>query len=329
MVLYEQGAPGAGRLRREERSLPTPAAGEVLLEVLACGVCHTDLHIVQGDLPLRRQPLIPGHQIVGRVVDCGAGVSPELAGQRVGVPWLSAGCGRCARCAAGRENLCDRATFTGWDRDGGFAAAVAVPARSAHPLPAGYSDAEAAPLLCAGVIGYRSLRLAGVVKGDRLGLFGFGASAHLALQVARGLGADVLVFTRSAAHRQLALELGAVWAGGSDAEIDEPLDCAVTFAPVGSVVRDALRLVGPGGTVAINAIHLDEIPALDYQTHLYRERVLRSVTNLTHEDARQFLELAGRQHLRAVVESFPLAEANVVLARMAESKLEAAAALIP
>jgi propanol-preferring alcohol dehydrogenase len=329
MVLHQQAEPETGPLRLEDRPTPAPGRGEILLRVLSCGVCHTDLHIVRGDLPLRRRPVVPGHQIVGRVVALGEGVDAPDEGTRVGVPWLSTTCGECRQCRAGRENLCPSATFTGWDRDGGFAEAVVVPAGSAHRLPDVYDDIEAAPLLCAGVIGYRSLRLAGVVRGHRIGLFGFGASAHLALQMARRMGAEVLVFTRSEEHRQLARELGAVWAGSATDEIDEPLDCAVTFAPVGWVAREALRLVGPGGTVAINAIHLDEIPALDYERHLYQERVLRSVANLTHADAREFLALAGDRPVRSIAEAFPLESANDVLRRMATSGIEAAAVLVP
>lgn len=329
MVLHQQGEPDTAPLRCEERAIAAPGPGEVALEVLACGVCHTDLHIVRGDLPLHRCPVVPGHQIVGRVTACGEGVDTGLRGERVGIPWLSTTCGECRQCAAGRENLCERATFTGWDRDGGFAEAVVVPARSAHRLPDVYDDVDAAPLLCAGVIGYRALRLAGLQRGHRLGLFGFGASAHLSLQLARALGAEVLVFTRSQEHRRLARELGAVWAGSATDEIDEPLDCAVTFAPAGWVAREALRLVGPGGTVAINAIHLDAVPELDYQRHLYGERSLRSVTNLTHEDAEAFLALAGKHRLCSVAEAFPLERANEVLERLAASRIEAAAVLVP
>lgn len=327
-VLEEQAPAEEGPLELRDVEEAEAGPGEVLLRVRACGVCHTDLHIVEGDLELRRRPTIPGHQIVGVVEAVGDGVDASLAGRRVGVPWLASSCGECKHCRAGRENLCDDASFTGWDRPGGFAECVAVPAAAAHPLPDAFGDAEAAPLLCAGIIGYRSLRLAGMQPGCRLGLFGFGASAHLAIQVARHRGCEVWVFTRSDHHRELARELGAAWVGGAEDDPPGRLDAAVTFAPAGWVAREALRLLDAGGTVAVNAIHLDEIPTLDYREHLYGERTLRSVTNLTHRDAREFLELAGEIPMQTRVEAFPLEQANAVLGRLKRSELEAAAVLV-
>lgn len=325
--LHRQAPVQEEPLELEEVARPRPAAGELLLRVRTCGMCHTDLHLVEGDLELHRQPVIPGHQIVGEVEEVGSGVDDGLRGERVGVPWLSSSCGECALCRDGRENLCPDALFTGWDIDGGFAEFAVVPAAAAHPLPGEFSDAEAAPLLCAGIIGYRSLRLSEVEPGDRLGLFGFGASAHLAIQVARHWDCRVLVFTRSDAHRRLAEELGAIWTGSARDDPPEALDAAVSFAPVGWVAVEALRMLRPAGTLAINAVHLDRVPEMDYREHLYGERTLRSVTNLTHGDAREFLALAGEIPVRTTVETFPPEAANEALRRMKNSELEAAAAV--
>jgi propanol-preferring alcohol dehydrogenase len=327
--LHNQAPIDDDPLRIEECPDPQPGAGQVRIEVKACGACHTDLHIVEGDLPPKKMPLIPGHQIVGVIESVGEGVSASRCGDRVGVPWISSSCGDCEQCRAGRENLCPRARFTGYDIDGGFAELAVVPEGSAHTLPDEIDDVSAAPLLCAGIIGYRSLRRAELQRGQRLGLFGFGASAHLAIQVARHWECEVSVFTRSEHHRQLARHLGAVWVGGAEDDPPEKLHAAVTFAPVGWVVREALRVTAPGGTVAVNAIHLDRIPELDYQEHLYEERTLRSVTNLTHRDAEEFLALAAEIPLRTTVEEFALADANRALAQMKHSKLEAAAVLLP
>jgi len=327
--LHNQAPIGDSPLRVERCAAPEPGPGELLLRVLACGACHTDLHIIEGDLPPHKLPLIPGHQIVGVVEAVGDGVDEDRVGARVGVPWMSSSCGACERCRSGRENLCERARFTGYDLDGGFAEMAVVPQRSAHLLPAEIGDLEAAPLLCAGIVGYRALRLAELDEGQRLGLFGFGASAHLAIQVAIHWGCEVFVFTRSEHHRELARRLGATWVGGTEDDPPAALHAAVTFAPVGSVVRDALRVTAPGGTVAVNAIHLRGAIELDYGRHLYNERTLRSVTNLTHRDAEEFLALAAEVPVRATVEEFPLADANRALQRMAASKLEAAAVLVP
>ena len=313
-------------LREIVRPRPQPGEGEVLIRVEACGVCHTDLHIVEGELPPHKSDLIPGHQVVGRVESQGKDVAAPAIGSRVGVAWLHRACGRCAYCLRGLENLCLEATFTGYDVDGGFAEYLVAPAAFVYPLPDAFSTLEAAPLMCAGIIGYRSLRIAQVREGDRVGLFGFGASAHLALQVARYWRCDVYVFTRSGEHRRLAEELGAAWTGGVGDRAPALIDAGVVFAPSGRVVVAALRHLRPGGTLAINAIHLDQIPAFDYPT-LYGERGLRSVTNSTRQDGREFLELAAAIPLRPRVERWGLSEVNDVLRRMKQGKVNGAAVL--
>ncbi|MFQ5742022.1 MAG: zinc-dependent alcohol dehydrogenase family protein [Acidobacteriota bacterium] len=314
-------------LQLEDRPVPAPGAGEVLIRVYACGVCHTDLHLVEGDLPLIKEPVVPGHQIVGRIEAAGEGVDAGRVGARVGVPWLSSSCGNCDLCHDGRENLCQQARFTGYHVDGGYAEYAVAPATAAHPLPEGFSDLEAAPLLCAGIIGYRSLRLAEVRPGSRLGLYGFGASAHLAIQVARHWGCEVYVFTRGRRHRQLAHRLGAAWVGDARDEPPARLDAAISFAPAGWIIPEALRALAPAGTLAVNAVHLDAVPSLDYRRHLYGERTLRSVTNLTHADAEEFLRLAGEIPVRTQVESLPLEAANEALLKLKASRIEAAAVL--
>ena len=303
----------------EPRELAEPVAGdgEVVVEVAACGVCRTDLQIVTGDIEMRKRPVIPGHQVVGRIAG---------SGERVGLAWLAGACGRCRFCTSGRENLCEEAEFRGWTVDGGYAEQVVARRDFAFALPDGLTDLDAAPLLCAGIIGYRSLRLCGVEPGGRVGLFGFGSSAHLAIQVARHWGCEVCVFSRSPAERDLATALGAAWVGGYDDPPPEPLDAAVTFAPAGSVVVSALRAVAPGGTVAINAIHLDRIPEFPYEL-LWRERVLRSVANFTRRDATEFLELAAAIPIRPETEVFPLDEAPAVLARLAAGRIRGSAVL--
>ena len=297
---------------------PDAGEGEVVIEVAACGVCRTDLQIVSGDIAMRKRPVIPGHQVVGRV----AGTD-----ERVGLAWLAGACGRCEQCLAGRENLCELADFRGWTVDGGYAERAVARRDYAFALPDRLSDVEAAPLLCAGIIGYRSLRLSGIRPGGRLGLFGFGSSAHLAIQVARHWGCEVAVFSRSPAEHRLAHELGAAWVGGYDDPPPEALDAAVTFAPAGSVVVSALKALAPGGTVAINAIHLDGIPAFDYDL-LWRERVLRSVANFTRADATEFLELAAEIPVRAQTQTFALAEAPQALARLAAGEVQGSAVLL-
>jgi propanol-preferring alcohol dehydrogenase len=305
---------------------PRPGPGDVRLRVHACGVCHTDLHIVEGDLPPHRPSVVPGHQIVGTVESIGPGVEGTLLGARVGVTWLGWADGECPACRRGDENLCAQAQFTGYDVDGGFAEFAVVRAAFVIPLPAQFDDARAAPLLCAGVIGYRALRVAGVEPGERIGLFGFGASAHLALQVARHWGCEIGVVTRGAGHRTLAEGLGACWTGEPGARPPAPFDRAITFAPSGQVVLAALEAVRPGGTVAINAVTLDQIPAMPYAT-IYGERVLRTVSNLTRRDAREFLQVAAQIPVRIEVEVFPLDAVNEVLLRLKRRELNAAAVL--
>ena len=306
-----------GRLVERAVADPVAAAGEVLIEVAACGVCRTDLQIYQGDLEMRRRPVIPGHQVVGRIAG---------TGERVGVAWLHGADGTCPACLRGLENLCPNAEFTGWTADGGYAELVAARRDYVFALPERFTDLEAAPLLCAGIIGYRSLRLAGVEPGGRLGLYGFGSSAHLAIQVALHRGLEVAVFARSQAERELGARLGAAWTGGYDDAPPWPLDGAVTFAPVGSVVVAALRALAPGATVAVNAIHLDEMPAFSYDL-LWKERCIRSVANFTRRDATEFLALAAEIPIRAQVQEFPLAGAGAALERLAAGGISGSAVL--
>jgi propanol-preferring alcohol dehydrogenase len=300
--------------------------GELLLRVSACGVCRTDLQLVEGDLALRKRPIVPGHQIVGRVETIGPGVTAFRVGDRVGVGWLAGACGACARCRSGRENLCEEATFTGWDRDGGYAEQAVVRADHAFAIPERFDDLSAAPLLCGGVIGYRSLLRSGIRPGERLGLFGFGASALLAMQIAKLWGCRVFVATRSASERERALAMGAEWAGDYEERPPERLDAAVTFAPAGAVVIAALRALERGGTVAINAIHLDGIPAFSYDD-LWWERNLVSVSNYTRDDAVAFLDLAAKAPVETRFDVFPLADANLALARLREGRISGAAVL--
>jgi len=309
-----------------EMPAPEPGVGEILIRVRACGVCHTDLHTVEGELTLPRLPLIPGHQIVGIVEALGPDTTRFALGERVGVGWLAWSCGECEFCLRGEENLCARARFTGLHIDGGYAQHALVDERFAYPLPERFNDVEAAPLLCAGIIGYRALRLCGVKPGERLGLYGFGASAHLAIQVARHWGCPVYVFTRGEEHGRLALELGAEWAGIAEDTSPVPLDAGITFAPTGRLVPLALGHLRPGGTLAINAITMSAIPELCYEL-LYGERTLRSVANFTRRDAEEFLRLAGDIPLHTEVEAFPLARANEVLERLKRSEVRGSAVL--
>ncbi|MEW6223139.1 MAG: zinc-dependent alcohol dehydrogenase family protein [Chloroflexota bacterium] len=330
MVLLATGPASSSPLAATERVVPEPGPGELRLRVTACGVCRTDLQICEGDLPARRLPIVPGHQVVGVVDTLGPDVAGWSAGDRAGVTWLAGTDATCRFCVSGRENLCEAATFTGWDRDGGYAEAIIVRAAYAVPLPAAFPDLAAAPLLCGGVIGYRALRVAGIgpaSAGARLGLYGFGASARLALQVARAWGVDAYVATRAASERARAIELGAAWAGGLDERPPVALDAAVTFAPVGSVVAAALRALDRGGVVAINAIHLDRVPELPYED-LWWERSIRSVANVTRDDAREFLTLAARTGITTDVETHPLAAANTALARLAAGQVAGTAVLV-
>jgi len=306
---------------------PQLAAGQVLLRVRACGVCRTDLHIVEGELPLRREALIPGHQIVGDIVDGATAALP--LGARVGVSWMGGIDGDCPYCRRGLENLCDAPVFTGYTVNGGYAEYAAARSDFVYALPPDLDDLQAAPLLCAGIIGFRSLRVAGVEPGDRVGLFGFGASAHLAIAVLRSWGCDVYVSTRGASHRKLAASLGAKWVGS---ETDKPpveLDRAVTFAPSGDVVIAALASLRKGGIVAINAIHLDRIPEFDYDRLLWGERQIRSVANMTRSDARDFLEIATDIRLPPKVTVFSLDQANDALAAVKNDAIDGAAVIVP
>jgi alcohol dehydrogenase, propanol-preferring len=312
-------------LRAAELEPPMPGSGEVLLDVAACGICRTDLHVVDGELERPKLPLVPGHQIVGRVA--GGGERFE-AGARVGVPWLGWTCGECRFCRSGRENLCDRARFTGYDRDGGFAQLTVADERFCFPLPDGYPDLQAAPLLCAGLIGYRTLRMAG--DAERLGIYGFGAAAHIVCQVARHEGRRVFAFTRAddSAAQDFARGLGAEWAGDALGPAPEELDAALIFAPAGELVPAALRAVAKGGTVVCGGIHMSDIPALPYEL-LWGERVLRSVANLTRADGEEFLALAPRVPVETQVESHPLERANEALGRLRAGEVRGAAVLVP
>lgn len=323
MVLNQTGR----RLALEERPVPLPGPGQVLLKVRACAVCRTDLHVVDGELPGIRLPIVPGHEIVGEVVGNGPGTRCEI-GSRLGVPWLAWTCGDCWFCRHEQENLCDEARFTGYQLDGGYAEFVVADARYAFPLPGGIDDAHAAPLLCAGLIGYRSLRMAG--GGERLGLYGFGAAAHIVAQIALWQGRRVFAFTRAAdlESQRFALSLGVGWAGASDEAPPEPLDAAIIFAPAGALVPAALRAVRKGGTVVCAGIHMSEIPAFPYSI-LWGERSLRSVANLTRRDAIEFLELAPRVPVRTHIETLPLEAANDALERLRRGVLAGAAVLVP
>ncbi len=304
---------------------PAPGPGQVRVRVHACAVCHTDLHTVEGDLRLPHLPLIPGHQIVGTVDALGEGAGSAL-GQRVGIGWLNGLAGECDLARRGLENLCPNARFTGLDVDGGYAQCALADEGYCFPIPEGFSDTGAAPLLCAGIIGYRSLRLSGIQPGGRLGLFGFGASAHIAIQVARHWGAEVYVFTRGEEHRRLARELGAAWTGAAEDTPPARLDAAITFAPSGRLVPLALGHLQRGGTLAINAISMSPIPEMRYDL-LYYERTLRSVTNYTRQDALEFLQLAAEVPLRTEVEVYPLEQANEVLLRLKQGRVRGSAVL--
>ena len=324
MVLDQPREP----LRLVELPVPELGAGQVLVKVSACAVCRTDLHVVDGDLAEPKLPIVPGHEIVGAVVRVGPGVERLRAGERVGIPWLGYTCGACRYCAAGQENLCDRARFTGYQIDGGYAEYTLADARYCFKVRGDYGDAEAAPLLCAGLIGYRSLRMAG--DAERLGIYGFGAAAHIVAQVARHQGRRVYAFTRQgdALAQDFARDVGAIWAGSSEEPPPEELDAAIIFAPVGPLVPAALRAVRKGGVVVAGGIHMSDIPSFPYRI-LWGERVVRSVANLTRRDAEEFLALAPKVPVRTEIELFPLAEANEALERLRSGRLRGAAVLVP
>ena len=313
-------------LRLVERDEPVPGPGELLLRLAACAVCRTDLQLATGDLTPRRLPIAPGHQAVGRVAALGEGVTGWSIGDRAGAYWLFGTDGTCRFCRSGRENLCESAEFTGWDRDGGFAEAMIVRADVAARIPDGFADLDAAPLLCGGVVGYRALRVSGIQPGGRLGLYGFGASALLSIQVARHWGCEVHVAARSERERQRALELGAASVGGYDDPPPHPLDAAITTAPAGDVVVSALRAVDRGGVVAVNAIHLDRVPEFSYDL-LWWERQLRSVANVTRRDAAEFMDLAAAIPIKTAVDLFPLEAGNEALQALAAGRIHGAAVL--
>ena len=317
-----------GDLRSETLDLPSPSAGEVRGRVLACGVCRTDLHLVDGELPDPSLPIVPGHEAVAIAEEVGSEVVSIRPGQRFGVPWLGWTCGKCRYCGEGRENLCERAQFTGFHRHGGYAEGILADARYCVPIPASYSDEHAAPLLCAGLIGYRSWKLAGPVQ--RLGIYGFGAAAHIVAQVAMAQNQDIYAFVRPGDRRgeAFARELGAVWAGPSERAPPRKLDAALIFAPVGSLIPAALSAVRKGGTVVCGGIHMSEIPAFPYDL-LWGERVLRSVANLTRADADEFMSLAEETPISTSVRSYPLEEANAALADLRAGRLNGAAVLVP
>jgi len=324
MVLERRRTP----LVLRERPRPVAGSGEIMMSVTACGVCRTDLHVVDGELSHPCLPIVPGHEIVGRVEEVGAGVATLRVGDRVGVPWLGSTCGLCSFCRSGRENLCDRPIFTGYTRDGGFATHVVADARYCFPLAGEIDDAEIAPWLCAGLIGWRSYHMAG--QGEALGLYGFGAAAHILAQVAKWQGRRVFAFTRAddGSAQQFALSLGAVWAGASDQLPPEPLDAAIIFAPVGALVPMALKAVKKGGRVVCGGIHMSDIPSFPYQL-LWEERQVMSVANLTRLDAREFLDIAPKAHVKCEVTRYSLARANEALSDLRDGSVQGAAVIVP
>lgn len=315
------------RIRMTERAVPTPGQGEVLVEVEACGVCRTDLHVTDGDLPTHRLGVVPGHEVVGTVVGVGPGVHELRLGDRAGIAWLRSTCGQCRWCRSGAENLCPRCTFTGWDADGGYAAYATVPAAYAYRVPPGLDALQVAPLLCAGIIGFRALRRTGLPPGGRLGIYGFGASAHLTAQIALRQGAEVHVLTRGEGARRLALELGAASAGPAGAAPPVPLDAAILFAPAGELVPVGLEALERGGTLVLAGIHVSEVPALDYQRHLFLEKHLTSVTANTRRDGADLLRLATTLGLSAEVTSYPFSEADRALDDLAGDRVTGVAVL--
>ncbi|MGV0581970.1 zinc-binding alcohol dehydrogenase family protein [Mycolicibacterium elephantis] len=332
MTAWRVRAPGpihTAPLERVTAQTPRPGAGELLIAVRACGVCRTDLHVAEGDLPVHRPGVIPGHEVVGEVIEVGPDTGDAFAvGDRVGVAWLRHTCGRCLYCRRGAENLCPESRYTGWDADGGYAEFTTVPAAYAHHLPPGYSDAELAPLLCAGIIGYRALSRADLPAGGRLGIYGFGGSAHITAQVALAQGAEVHVMTRGEKARELALALGAASAQGAADPPPVPLDSAILFAPVGELVLPALEALDRGGTLAIAGIHLTDIPVLNYQRHLFQERQVRSVTSNTRADAREFLAFAGEHRIEVTSPQYPLTRADDALSDLAAGRISGAAVLM-
>ncbi len=329
MILEECRPADEQPLRLVDVPKPTPGPGEVVVRVEACGVCHTDLHTVEGEITAPAMPIIPGHEVVGVVDELGEGCQRFQAGDRVGLAWLHEACGECERCERGLENLCENARFTGLDVNGGYAEFTKVPEAFAYAIPDVFEPAKAAPLLCAGIIGYRSLRLSAIDSGGRLGLYGFGASAHIAIQVARHWDCEVYVFTRSADHKAHARELGACWVGEAADQPPEPLHSAIIFAPVGWIVPHALRALDRGGTLALAGIYMSPIPELDYEDHLYYERTVRSVTASTRQDGEELLDMAAGIPVQTTTTEFRLEEANDVLAGLKAREVRGAAVLIP
>jgi propanol-preferring alcohol dehydrogenase len=327
MVLHSQAPIGIASLSRTLLDAPEPGAGEVRVRVRACAVCRTDLHVIEGDLSPRKLPLVPGHQVVGIVESRGLGATRFALGDRVGIAWLRSTCGRCRHCTHGRENLCERSTYAGWTHDGGYAEYCCVPEQFAYAMPPRFDDAEAAPLLCAGIIGYRALRRSQLHRGGRLALYGFGSSAHIALQVARHWRCTVYAVSRDHAHRRLALELGAEWAGGAEDDLPDKVDAAIVFAPAGELVPVALRALDKGGTVALAGIHMSDVPAMAYEPHLFWEKTLQSVTANTREDGVELLREAAEIPIRPRVVRYDLADANRALLDLSQDRVEGTAVL--
>ncbi len=327
MVLEHTGDVSSHPLHLRDQPTPTPQPGQVLVKIHVCGVCRTDLHVVEGELPDIRIPLIPGHQAVGTVVQVGSQVSEVKEGDRMGIAWLQRTCGQCEFCTSGRENLCVKATFTGYQVDGGYAEYAAVPAQFAYPIPSIFSDDEAAPLLCAGIIGYRALRLSGIKPGQRLGLYGFGASAHIAIQIARHWGCQIYVSSLKREHQELARQLGAVWVGGATETPPDKLHGSIIFAPAGELVPPALRALDRGGTLALAGIHMSPIPSLDYDRDVFGERIIRSVTANTRQDGIDLLREAAAIPIKPHTVRFPLHEANRALQELKAGRFQGAAVL--
>jgi propanol-preferring alcohol dehydrogenase len=328
-MLLRQPAPVADRpLRMDDVPDPTPGPGQILVEVRACGICRTDLHLVEGELPLLRSPVVPGHQVVGRVTARGRDATRFREGDRVGIAWLRRTCGRCLYCATDRENLCERAEFTGWHADGGYAELAVVDEDYAYPIPSVFGDVEAAPLLCAGIIGYRALKLANVRPGGRLGMYGFGSSAHVTIQLARGRNMEVFVCTREPAHRRLARALGAAWAGDVHDPMPHRAEGTILFAPAGELVPVALRNLARGGTLALAGIYMSPVPRLEYEADLFYERGIRSVSANTRADGAEFLAEAARGPVRLTTTEFPLEVANQALELLKEGALSGSGVLL-
>jgi alcohol dehydrogenase, propanol-preferring len=328
MILHQPAAVADRPLRMEDVADPTPGPHEILVEVRACGICRTDLHVVEGELPMLRTPLVPGHQVVGRVTGRGAEASRFREGDRVGIAWLRRTCGRCLYCATDRENLCERAEFTGWHADGGYAEYAVVDEDYAYAIPAGFDDVQAAPLLCAGIIGYRALSLAAVRPGGRLGMYGFGSSAHVTIQLARSRTMEVFVCTREPAHRELAAALGAAWTGDLHEPMPHRTEGTILFAPAGELVPVALRNLARGGTLALAGIYMTPIPRLDYEADLFYERGVRSVTANTRADGAAFLAEAAQARVRLATTEFPLEVANQALELLKQGVISGSGVLL-